>query len=126
MTLNQTRIQIGLRKGRTLNQAREKTDIRRWTHDLYRGQCLSHARQCLRPVFAAHNQLGDHGVIKRRNRIALSHTGINAHITIHELHSLRQTQMQKITGRWQKTFFRIFCIDARLYGMTLQRQLILQ
>ena len=41
-------------------------------------QCRIHACQSFLPVGAMHDQLGDHGVVKRANRIALAHTRIHA------------------------------------------------
>ena len=72
------------------------------------------------------DQLGNHRIIERRNHIALPDAGVNTQFAVRKLHGLRHVQIIEFAGRWQKSFFRIFCIDTRLNRMTVDGELMLQ
>ena len=58
------------------------------------------------------NDLGDHGIIERRDGIALAHACIDA-----DSLAFRQGQREKLAAGWQKSLRRIFCVKPRLHRM---------
>ena len=77
--LNQRRIQIGLRERHALHHVAQKLHVRCQPDDVRVRQRRIEPRQGLFARVAVHDEFGDHRVVKRTNRIAFAHAGINPH-----------------------------------------------
>ena len=89
------------------------------------GQRLVQPRQRLLAGVAMHNQFGDHGVVKRRDGIALAHTGIHPDDATLKRHAVRQAVNLQGAGGGQEVVVRVFGADARLDGVAGDFELIL-
>ena len=122
MPFDQAGIEIRRSEGHTVDQTRKKGRVGRQTDDLIRRQGLRHPRERLFSVLSPDDQLGNHRIIKWRDRISLAHARIDPHRrTGFKMHRIWSAQMLQRTDRRQKTFFRIFCIDTCFDRMTMQR-----
>nr|GEU28319.1 conserved hypothetical protein [Tanacetum cinerariifolium] len=118
------------RVGRRLGRCEQRVVV---PLDQARIQRLHHAGQRLLAVGAPHDQLGDHGIVVRRDGVAGAHAGVDAHASRRigiaselERHGSRQAQVAQGADRRQKTLVGIFSVDARLDRMTVDGQVMLQ
>ena len=88
-------------------------------------QRLHHPRARLIPVSAPHNQLCNHRVIERRNRVAHANTTIHPNVSIAKRRMGRQGQIRERAHRRQKVFVWVLSINTRFDRMPATRQLLL-
>ncbi len=70
---DQRRVQIGLRKRGAGDHVAQKLHVGRQADDARGRQRGVQLHQCLGAGAAVHDQLGDHGVVERADRVALAH-----------------------------------------------------
>ena len=120
--LDQSSVEIRLRKRRTGDEARQELDVVGDADDAILRQRLQHARAGPLARVVADDQLGDHRVVVRRDLVAFLDAGVDAHVQ----RLGRRRQMQQPAGRGQEALVRIFGVDARLDGMAANSQLLLR
>lgn len=77
LTHDQRRIEIGLGERLAARDVAQKLHIGVQTDDMGLRQRRIQPCQRLGPVITDHDQLGHHGIVKRRDRIAFAHTVVN-------------------------------------------------
>ncbi len=103
----------------------QKLHIRRQAHDVSVGQRRIQPRQRLLAGIAAHNQLGNHGVVIGADGIALAHAVIDTHgIDAKRTRSRFAIDLQAPRGG-QEVVVGIFSTNTCLYRMTCERELLL-
>ncbi|KAG0732779.1 hypothetical protein G6F23_013984 [Rhizopus arrhizus] len=93
LALDQARVQVCGGKGAVLHQARQEGHIGLHAHGLRLGQRLEHAGARLVAVGAVHDQLGDHGVVERGDRVARAHAAVHADVAVGKRGVRRQAQV---------------------------------
>ncbi len=83
-------------------------------------------RQRLLAVGAPDDQLGDHRVVVRRDRIAFSHAGIQPHVGALEAGSRRRAEDVEAAGGRQEVGVGILGAQARLDGVAVDAQVALR
>ncbi len=121
LALDQCCVQVGIGEGRHAHQPRQEFDVVGDADHAVLRQRLAHARQRGLARAVPDDQLGDHRVVVRRDRIALLHAGVHAHM----LALGRRRQVQQLAGGRQEALVRVLGIDARLDRMAVDDQLFL-
>ena len=67
-------IEVGSSKRMTLHKAFEEADVRCQPCNLVFGQGLCHAAKRILTVASPYDELGNHRIVERRNRVALPYT----------------------------------------------------
>ena len=124
---NQGGVQISLGERAALHHVAQKLHIGVEAHDVGCGQCGIQTGQCLLAGVAMHDQLGDHGVVKRRNHVALAHAGVHPHPATVALksHAIRQAIHMQRAGGGQKVVVRALGTNAGLDGVAGDLELVL-
>ena len=124
--LYQCGVQIGLGKRRRAQHVAQKLHIGAETDDVRLRQRLVEPGQRFFTRLAVHDQFGDHGVVVRRNGVALPHAVVDAHHTPFKAGAdWLAVNMQRACGR-QKIVVRAFGADARFDGVAVNAQLLLR
>src|SRR4029450_6790528 len=92
----------------------KERDVRRNPNDLAFAERRQHFLACAFAILAPHDQLGEHRVVVRADRIAAAHACIDAYPWTCDGH----LPMDEIADRRQKAAFRIFGVEACLDRMT--------
>ena len=132
MPFDQAGVEVCGGKWFACHQPLQEADIAGQPNDLVLGQCLCHVRQGAITILAPDDQLGDHRVVKRGNRIALAHAGIDpdnrfaalCNTAQFKFHGGRGAQVMQRANRWQKAFFRVFGVNPRFQRMAIDLQLL--
>ena len=121
LALDQRGVQVGVRERRHAHQPRQELDVVGHAEHAVLRQRLAHARQRGLARAVPDDQLGDHRVVVRRDRVALLDAGVHAHM----LAFRRRRQVQQLAGGRQEALVRVFGIDARLDRVAVDGQLLL-
>ena len=124
---NQRRVQTRLRKRFAGHHMAQKLHIGVQAHDVGCGQGCVQACQGLGPGAAVHDELGDHGVIKGADGVALAHARIHTHTVVGTLKAAvcGQGVHTQSAGGGQKLLVRRLGANARLDGVAGDLQLVL-
>ena len=85
-------VEVGVGEGRAGHQPRQEVDVVGHADHAVLRQRLEHARQRLRRSLVPDDQLGDHRVVVRRDRVALLDAGVDAHMLRDSAGGARCTQ----------------------------------
>ena len=122
---NQRGIELRLCERITAHHMPQELHVGGQAHDVRLRQRRVEAGECLLARGAVHDQLGDHRVVKRRDRIALAHTVVDPHRRAREAAARRLAiDLQDARGR-EKFLIGVFGADAGFDGVAVDAQLVL-
>ena len=121
LALDQGGVERGIGERRRGDQPAEELDVVGDADDPVRRQRRLHLRQRRGPVGAMDDQLGDHRVVERGDRVALLDAGVDAHA----LAFRRRDEMHELAGGRQEAAVGILGVDPRLDRMAGDRELAL-
>ena len=110
LALDQRGVEVGVGERRRGDQAAEKLDVVGDADDPVARQRVAHARQRGGAAVVVDDQLGDHRVVERRDRVALLDAGVDAHVR----RLARRHQVDQLARRGQEAAVRVLGVDARL------------
>jgi hypothetical protein len=126
LALDQPRVEIGGGECATADRSTEKFDVRRRTDDFELAKCRAHASESDLARLAPADELRNHRIVVRRDRIAFAHAAIHAYRKARiEFGCLRCAKVLEDSGRRQKSLVRILRVDPRLDRVPAYRQRLL-
>src|SRR5947207_5642478 len=99
----------------------EELDVIGNTDDLEFDQCVLDAPHGEFVRRVTNNQLGDHGVVERRDGIALLYASVDAYM----FGCLGRAEVDQLSDRWKKIVVGIFGVDAGFDRMAAHREIFL-
>jgi hypothetical protein len=115
VALDEAGLELARRERLALHHAAQEGDVGRHAGDLHLRERLAQARERTGAVVAAHDELGDHRIVKRRDLRA----GFNAGVDPHLRTLIRQPEMQDRAGRRQKIALGVLGVDPCFDGVAV-------
>jgi hypothetical protein len=122
LALDQRGVEIGVGERRRRDEAAEELDVVGDADDAVARERVAHPRERGGAVGAVDDQLGDHRVVERRDRVAFFDAGVDAHACALG----RRRQMHESSRRRQEAAVGILGVDARLDRVARDRKLLLR
>src|SRR5579862_1145364 len=121
LAFDEVGIEIGFAKRRAGHEPIKEINVVCDTDNLPVAKRDAHAISGELACFIPYDQLGNHGVVERRDGVALFHPRIDAHVGRWR----RGCEMNQLSDGRKKIATRILRIDANLDGMAAERELLL-